>query len=153
MNMSALKFDTISLYGYLDEHTHIALDFDDCLLDGSYSRLLTDYIITHSDKHFSIITNRPGRCKRETTSVAYGLLLRRNISHDFKYAHIILSPDSDLCGDSVDPLFKGKAAAAIGATLLVDDDASHRDGCIAHDVAFLHLPYDETGTYIKTGLF
>lgn len=39
---------------HLHEHEHIALDFDDCLLDGPYSRLLTDYIASHPEKSFSI---------------------------------------------------------------------------------------------------
>jgi len=136
----------------LDAHTHIALDFDDCLLDGPHSRLLTDYMAAHPDKQFSIITNRPGRCEKETITVAHGLLLRRNISHDFRFSHIVLSPDSDLCGDTVDPHFKGKAAASIGATILVDDDPDHREGCVEHGVCFLYLHCDASG-YLKPGLF
>jgi len=136
----------------LDAHAHIALDFDDCLLDGPHSRLLTDYMASHPGKQFSIITNRPGRCEKETIAVACGLLLRRNISHDFRFSHIVLSPDSYLCGDTVDPHFKGRAAASIGATILVDDDPDHREGCLAHDVVFLHLPKEEN-TDIKAGLF
>jgi len=136
----------------LDAHAHIALDFDDCLLDGPHSRLLTGYMAAHSDKQFSIITNRPGRCKKETVAVANGLLLRRNISYDFSFAHIVLSPDDDLCGDMVDPHFKGKAAAGIGATILVDDDPAHREGCIANGVQFIHLP-DNNESVVNAGLF
>jgi len=135
----------------LEKHTHIALDFDDCLLDGPYSRLLTNYIASHRDKMFSIITNRPGRCEAETIVVARGLMLRRDLPHDFFFAHIVLSPDPDLCGDTVDAHYKGKAAADIGATILVDDDLDHREGCIVHRVMFLHLPCDSVS--LKTGLF
>jgi len=134
------------------KHQHIALDFDDCLLDGPHSRLLTDYMAAHPDKMFSIITNRPGRFARETKVVAYGLLLRRGMNHDFRYAHIVLSPDDDLCGDTVDIHFKGKAAARIGATVLVDDDTMHEDGVVLHGIEFLHLPCAESAA-IKTGLF
>jgi len=147
-----LEFKPENIEAILDAHTHIALDFDDCLLDGPHSRLLTDYMAAHPGKQFSIITNRPGRCEKETVAVAYGLLLRRNISHDFRFAHIILSPDADLCGDTVDPHFKGRAAALIGATILGDDDPDHREGCIEHGVAFLHLPCGKDDG-IKTGLF
>jgi len=89
-------------------HQHQHIDFDDCLLDGSYSRLLTDYISAHPEKMFSIITNRPGRCEKDTVAVANGLMLRRDLPHSFSFVHIILSPDNDLCGDTVDPQFKGK---------------------------------------------
>jgi len=147
-----LQYDAAGISTHLDSHQHIALDFDGCLLDGPYSRLLTDYMASRGDKDFSIITNRPGRCKRDTEAVAYGLLLRRNISHDFKFTHIVLSPDADLCGDSINPHFKGKSAAAIGATILVDDDVSHRKGCDIHGVQFLHLPAG-SGSQVKVGLF
>jgi len=136
----------------LRDHMHIALDLDDCLLDGPHSRLLTDYMAAHPDKQFSIITNRPGRFALETKSVAYGLLLRRGIGHDFRYAHVILSPDDDLCGDTVDVHFKGKSAALIGATVLVDDDRLHLAGAQRYGVEFLHLPCAESPA-IKTGLF
>jgi len=136
----------------LSKHRHIALDFDDCLLDGPHSRLLTDYMAAHLEKKFSIITNRPARCKRDTIAVANGLMLRREMPHHFQFAHIILSPDEDLCGDTVDRHFKGKAAVAIGATILVDDDIEHRDGCIANAIEFLHLPC-EPSQAIKVGLF
>jgi len=136
----------------LHQHQHIALDFDDCLLDGPYSRLLTDYIASHFDKKFSIITNRPARFADETKAVAYGLLLRRGIGHDFHYQHIILSPDHDLCGDTVDAQFKGKAALRIGATILVDDDSVHQNGVEFHGIEFLHLACEESSS-VKMGLF
>jgi len=127
----------------LRDHKHIALDFDGCLLNGSHSRLLIEYMAAHPEKQFSIITNRPGRYEKETADEAYGQLLLRGMPHDFKLTHIILSPDADLCGDIIDIYFKGKAASLYGATILVDDDASHRDSCDAHGVYFLHLPCDE----------
>jgi len=136
----------------LSKHRHIALDFDDCLLDGPHSRLLTDYMAAYSEKKFSIITNRPARCKRDTIAVANGLMLRREMPHHFQFSHIILSPDEDLCGDTVDRHFKGKAAVAIGATILIDDDIEHRDGCISNAIEFLHLPC-EPSKAIKVGLF
>jgi len=136
----------------LHQHQHIALDFDDCLLDGPHSRLLTDYISSHPEKMFSIITNRPGRCEKDTVAVANGLMLRRGFSHSFSFAHIILSSDADLCGDEVDIHFKGKDAARIGATILVDDNLSHRDGCIEYAVQFFHLPA-KSEQPIKLGLF
>jgi len=128
----------------LSSHQHIALDFDDCLFDGPYSRLLTDYMAAHPEKLFSIITNRPGSREQQTIAEAVGLLLRRGISHDFKYAHIIVSPDSALCGDTVDIHFKGKAAARIGASILLDDDAIHQEGVLLHQIEFLHLPCAES---------
>jgi len=136
----------------LHQHQHIALDFDDCLLDGPYSRLLTDYISAHPEKRFSIITNRPARCERDTVTVANGLMLRRDLPHSFKFAHIILSSDIDLCGDEVDIHFKGKAAASISATVLVDDDLSHQVGCVEYGVQFFHL-LAKSEQPIKLGLF
>jgi len=88
--------DKQTLESALDDHQHIALDFDDCLLDGPYSRLLTDYVAAHPEKKFSIITNRPGRCERDTVAVACGLMLRRGLPHSFLFTRIILSPDADL---------------------------------------------------------
>jgi len=43
--MNAQKLSTA-----LHQHQHIALDFDDCLLDGPHSHLLTDYISAHPEK-------------------------------------------------------------------------------------------------------
>jgi len=137
----------------LYQHQHIALDFDDCLLDGPYSRLLTDYISAHPEKMFSIITNRPSRCERDTVAVANGLILLRDIPQGFQFTHIVLSPDADLCGDTVDAHFKGKAAASIGASILVDDDIGHAAGCDVYGIIFLHLACDESGPPITTGLF
>jgi len=136
----------------LHQHQHIALDFDDCLLDGPYSRLLTDYISAHPEKTFSIITNRPGRCDKDTVAVANGLMLRRDLPHSFSFAHIILSSDADLCGDEVDTHFKGKAAARIGASILVDDDSVHQSGVEFHGIEFLHLACEESSS-VKMGLF
>jgi hypothetical protein len=77
-------------------------------------------------------------------------MLLRGINYAFQ--NIILSPNLSLCGDTVNKHYKGLAAIRIGASIMVDDDLCHQEGCIQNDIEFLHLPCEESKS-IGKGLF
>lgn len=150
----------------LDQHSHIAFDFDDTLLYGVASSVIHEYIQNNPQKKYSIITHRT---PTQATSIPIELKQLSPITIDC-FDHVYPCPERTVREFSIDqvdrrraklppatsstPLdelsvgerkylfWKGYVCARIGATIFIDDLPSLCEyGCDKYGVDLL-LPTD-----------
>ncbi|RYD65103.1 MAG: hypothetical protein EOP83_08075, partial [Verrucomicrobiaceae bacterium] len=140
----------------LDPHDTIAWDMDGTLIDGPNSEFFRAYILAHPEKHHHIVTFRTGPSRRFPDNAsalwkddAIHELLEHGVALDvFKATHGIpeelysawasrktLLSEAEVAAYV---MWKGKMAAEIGATVMVDDmPGMVKKGCKAHGVVFI----------------
>lgn len=131
----------------LDHHDVIAWDMDGTLIDGPHSHFFRAYIMAHPEKTHHIVTfrDRLWAMRAPLELALFHRLPTEHIAgvHDCPQNlwQAYVQRESFYQPDLVDAylIWKGKKAAELGCTVLVDDMAEQViKGCELHSVAFIH---------------